>query len=168
MKTAFYALVLCTAALAAPRADAQFALLPYAGYNTENRTGGFLVGIGAEFAAPFSAGGLTLAIRPSAEYVLTDNETFDLLQINGEVVARFSGSPSLQPYAGAGLGVAVISRDDREDGDSTELGLNLIGGVAFPGALGFGAPFVQARYSMIDPVEAFSVLGGFIIPLGQR
>ena len=171
MKSTLLALTFCAAALLAPRAEAQFALLPYIGYNTEDPTGGFLVGIGAEFAAPFSAGSLALAIRPSAEYVFTDTEGIDFFQVNGDVIARFSGSPSLAPYAGAGLGVAIVSFDDDVDGgddSNTELGLNLLGGVEFPGTLGFGTPFVQLRYSIIDPYEAFSVLGGFSIPLGQR
>ena len=169
MKSTLLALTFCAAALVAPRAEAQFSLLPYIGYNTEDPTGGFLVGIGAEFAAPFSAGSLALAIRPSAEYVFTDAEGIDFFQINGDVIARFSGSPSFAPYAGAGLGVAVFSVDGAgDDGTETELGLNVLGGVEFPGTLGFGTPFVQLRYSIIDPYEAFSVLGGFSIPLGQR
>ena len=171
-KLALFALVL-TAALSAPRAEAQFSLIPYTGYNLEDGFG-LLVGIGTEFAAPFAAGNLDLAIRPSAEYHFVDADGFNYFQVNGDVLARFSGSPSVAPYAGAGLAIAFLSTDDVEifgqtiEGQSdTEIGLNIFGGAEFPGLLGFGTPFAQGRFTLVDPTDQISILAGVSIPLGQ-
>ena len=170
-KLALFAFVLA-AALSTPRAEAQFSLIPYLGYNTELE--GILVGIGTEFAAPFAAGNLDLAIRPSAEYHSVDAEGLSYFQINGDVLARFAGSEAFAPYAGAGLAVAIVSQDDIEiggftiEGDSnTEIGLNIFGGAEFPGLVDFGMPFAQIRYSIVDPTDQLSIFGGFKIVLGQ-
>lgn len=162
------ALALLTA-LALPlttnRAEAQFSFMPYLGYNTEDFFG-FLVGVGAEFDAPFALGNLALGIQPGVEYVFAEGDA-TVLQIDGNVVAKF-GAPgaSITPYAGAGLGIIFVSPDE---GDSnSELGLNLLGGAIFNGALAFGNPYIQARYSLIDPLEALSIMGGLRIPLGAN
>lgn len=170
MKRLFTLLILLALAVpfTAQRAEAQFSLIPYLGYNTEDGLGP-LIGIGAEFDAP-NLGGLTLSIQPGIEYVFTDGDGVDYLQLDGNVIARF-GAPgaSILPYAGAGLGVAFVSYDIGDDSETeTELGLNLLGGIIFPGAFGFGNPYLQARYSLIDPFEAFSIMGGIRIPLGAR
>ena len=170
-KLALFALVL-TAAFSAPRAEAQFSLMPYLGYNLDSEGG--LVGIGAEFAAPFSAGNLELAIRPSVEYVFVEDiELFGteinttLLQINADVVTRFSATPSFQPYAGAGLGILYASVESGGQSVSdTELGINVLGGLEFPGVLGFGDPFVQGRLTIADG-SAIAILAGLSIPLGN-
>ncbi len=168
----------------ANRAQAQgFSLIPYLGYNLDAEA--FLVGIGTEFEAPFSAGNLALAIRPSVEYLFTDevsdglgNDTsLNLLQVNGDVIARLNAT-SLNPYIGAGLALVLQSADFDCNGNQTcetfedavsgtDIGLNLVGGLEFPGALGFGDPFVQARLTLADGT-AISILGGFSIPLGAN
>ena len=171
-KLALFALVL-TAAFSAPRAEAQFSLIPYVGYNLELE--GLLVGIGSEFAAPFAAGNLDLAIRPSAEYHALDGDGISYFQVNGDILARFSGSESVAPYAGVGLALAIVSYDAvevsgipiRESSSDTEIGLNVFGGAEFPGLFDFGMPFAQARYSIVDPTDQLSVFGGVKINLGQ-
>lgn len=165
-KSLFLALLFAlTLPFTAQKAQAQFTLMPYVGYNTEDFFGA-LVGIGGEFDAPFALGNLALAIQPGVEYVFVEGDG-TVLQVDGNLVAKF-GAPgaSIVPYAGAGLGIVFVSP---EEGDSSsELGLNLLGGAIFRGALAFGDPYVQARYSLIDPVEALSIMGGLRIPLGQN
>ncbi len=168
----------------AQKAQAQgFSLIPYLGYNLDAEA--FLVGIGTELEAPFSAGNLALAIRPSVEYLFTDDINTGLgndvgqnvLQINGDVIARLSAS-GFEPYAGVGLAVVLVSTDFDCDGNSvcedfeddasgSDIGLNLVGGLEFPGAVGFGTPFAQARITLADGT-AISLLGGVSIPLGAN
>ena len=188
-KLALFALVFA-AAFAAPRAEAQFSLIPYVGYNTEagvdvsgtgigSTTGGFLVGFGGEFAAPFSAGNLALAIRPSIEFVFLPSEDIEgagefsqsHLQISGDVIAQFAPMSGFTPYAGAGLTYVTYSQDFPGAGafggfEYNDIGLNLLGGAEF-GDLGFGAPFAQARYTLAA-FDAFSIMGGVKINLGQK
>jgi len=168
----------------AQKAQAQFTLMPYLGYNLDAE--GFLVGIGGEFAAPFEISNLILSVRPSVEYTFTDSfggigidsddVSVTFIQINGDVIADFSTpGATIAPFAGAGLAIVSTSVDiDGIDCDdfgldcsSTDFGLNLLGGVTFPGALGFGDPFAQGRLTLADG-SAISILGGLRIPLGQN
>lgn len=87
------------------------------------------------------------------------------LQLSGDLIAEFrQAGSSLVPFAGAGLtyvrytaeGTERIafegdSEQNTEDVEGTALGLNLLGGVRFEDALGFGVPFVQLRVSIADP-----------------
>lgn len=154
----------------ADRAEAQgFGFVPYIGYNLDAEA--FLVGVGAEFGSVFALGDLAIGARPSIEYAFVDNVT--LLQINGDLIGRF-GAPgaSIIPYAGAGLAISLLSVDDCPDVpgldcSTSDIGLNALGGVEFPGALGFGNPFVQGRLTLADG-SAISILGGLIIPLGAN
>ena len=170
-KSLLLALLLAIALpLTANRAEAQgFGFIPYIGYNLDAEA--FLVGVGAEFGNVFDLGNLAIGARPTIEYAFVDNVT--LLQINGDLIARF-GAPgaSLVPYAGAGLAISMVSIDDCPDipgldCSNTDFGLNALGGVEFPGALGFGSPFAQARLTLADG-SAISLLGGLVIPLGQN
>jgi opacity protein-like surface antigen len=190
-KSLFTALLLALALpFMAPKAQAQFYLNPYLGYNIEDGFG-FLVGIGSEFEAPFEAGNLSLSIRPSVEYVFTDDppdtsvggatitSSTSYVQVNGDVIARLTAT-GLNPYVGAGLAVGIISASadcegsdvfcagvESADASDTEIGLNVLGGLEFPGALAFGTPFVQGRLTLIDGSQ-ISLLGGVSIPLGQE
>ncbi len=162
--------------MTANRAEAQFSLLPYIGYNIEDGFG-FLVGIGAEFVAPFDINNLDLSIAPSVEYVSTDdfngggatsNISTSYIQINGDVIAKFAPNGSIAPFAGAGLAYGIYSASsDGFDASSSDLGLNLLGGVSFPGALGFAEPYVNGRLTLING-SAISIIGGLRIPLGQN
>lgn len=186
-KSLFTALLLALALpFTANRAEAQFYLNPYAGYNLDAEA--FVVGIGSEFSAPFSAGQFELAIRPSIEYLFVGGDTFNnadvsttALQINGDLITRLNAQ-GFSPYVGAGLAIYSFSADfdcgnagtgqqfcqAAEDAASTtDIGLNILGGLEFPGALGFGTPFAQARLTLADG-SAISLLGGVAIPLGQE
>ena len=173
--------------MTANRAEAQFSLLPYIGYNLDAEA--FLVGIGAEFEAPFSAGSYALGFRPSVEYVFVDSppdqtvagttisSSITALQINGDLIARLNAS-GFNPFVGAGLAIAYASASvdcsgsfcddfDSASNSATDLGINVLGGLEFPGALGFGDPYVQGRITFADGT-AISILGGLSIPLGQN
>ena len=178
MKTLLSALLVGAAALVAPRATAQFSFVPYGGYNTEIE--GFMVGAGFEYALPIGES-LSLGVRPTAEFHAIDIDeplldNFDYYQINADLVGRFTGSEAVAPYVGLGLALGLVSyeigEDNRGDTDSsTEVGLNLLGGVEFPGVFRFGAPFAQARYTTVAPEAGdlvtyssqLSVFGGFRI-----
>lgn len=176
-KTLLLAL-LCAIALpmTANRVQAQFTLMPYLGYNIEDGFG-FLVGIGGEFVAPFEISNLDLSIAPSVEYVFT--EDFDgggfvadvstsYIQINGDVIAKFAPNGSIAPFAGAGLAYGIFSAESGGfDASSSDIGLNLLGGVSFPGAFGFAEPYVNGRLTLIDG-SAISIIGGLRIPLGAN
>lgn len=190
-KSLFIALLVAFALpFTAQKAQAQgFSFIPYAGYNFDAED--FLIGVGAEFDAPFSAGTFALGFRPSIEYVfagessestfsgVTVSSSVTFLQINGDLVTRLNAT-GFSPFVGAGLAIAYASFDiDCEgsdiacdaigdEGDSnTDIGLNVLGGLEFPGALAFGDPFVQARLTLADG-SAFSILGGLSIPLGAQ
>jgi hypothetical protein len=77
---------------------------------------------------------------------------------------------------GAGLAIVTTSVDFDDfdcddipgaDCSNTDIGLNILGGLEFPGALGFGDPFVQGRLTLADG-SAISILGGLSIPLGRN
>jgi opacity protein-like surface antigen len=182
-KSLFFALLFAfVLPFTAPKAQAQFFLSPYVGYNIDAEA--FLVGIGSEFAAPFSAGQFELAIRPSVEYLFVDDSGFgasdasiNFYQVNGDVITRLNAE-GFNPYVGAGLAIVITSADFDCEGNPTceqfedaasgsDIGLNVVGGLEFPGALAFGAPFVQGRLTLADG-SAISILGGIMIPLGTE
>ncbi|MEL6443384.1 MAG: outer membrane beta-barrel protein [Bacteroidota bacterium] len=171
-------LALCVS-FAAPQAAAQFSIIPYIGYNTEagfdedgDTTGGLLIGIGGEFKAPFELGNLDLSIRPSAEYVFlpdVGDVSQSAFQISGDVIASFVGSSSVVPYAGVGITYVTLNLDINGFGafaDIDDVGLNLLGGAKFVGALGFGDPFVQGRFTL-GGFDSLTISGGVAIPLGN-
>lgn len=162
--------------MTANRAEAQFTLIPYVGYNIEDGFG-FLVGIGSEFVAPFEMNNLDLSIAPSIEYVFTEDFSgggivsdisTSYIQINGDVIAKFAPNGSIAPFAGAGLAYGIYSAESNGfDASSSDIGVNLLGGVTFPGALAIGEPFVNGRLTLING-SAISVIGGLRIPLGAN
>ncbi|MEO1629907.1 MAG: hypothetical protein AAFU38_03955 [Bacteroidota bacterium] len=168
-------LALCVS-FAAPQAQAQFSLFPYIGYNIDAE--GFLIGIGGEFVAPFEISNLDLTIAPSVEYVFTEDfedpfgnadVSTSIIQINGDVIARFNPQGSFVPYAGAGLAIVIFSVEQDISGfdaSDTDIGINILGGAAFPGVLGFGDPFVQGRITLAGDT-AIALIGGVRIPLGN-
>ncbi len=189
-------LLLLLAALAlAPAAQSQIRFLPYVGYNLNagydfesffededaekfDTRGGFIVGVGAEFALTPGILPFAVKLRPSVETVIVPgyDETIresgvevtaevsqSLFQLSGDVIAELSPplSPVI-PFAGVGLTYVTYSEDESfradvlgevdEESNSTDgsaFGVNLLGGIRFGG--GFVAPFVQARYSLADP-----------------
>jgi opacity protein-like surface antigen len=158
--------------LAAP-VRAQSGFMPYLGYNIEDED--FLIGVGGRFGVPLQAP-VALIAQPSIEYQFAGgggnfggvNVDVTLLQIDANVIASFTGSPSIAPYAGAGLGITYIDVSASSGGQSasssnTELGLNLLGGVVL-NPVGFGQPFAQLRYATRgDAPNALSVQAGVIL-----
>ena len=77
---------------------------------------------------------------------------------------------SLTPYVGAGLNIGRLTGSVDITGvggtseSSTELGLNLLGGVEF--GRGPSRPFVEGRFE-VGGGEQFVVSGGITIPLGN-
>ena len=192
MRKAFTLALLLAIALpfTAQRAQAQFSLIPQIGYNLDAEA--LLVGIGTEFVAPFEISNFDLAIRPAIEYIFVDSgdditqggvtfsSSVTSLQINGDLIARLNAT-NLNPFVGAGLAVYYTSVDndcdgsdlicgslgDSDGGSNTDIGLNLLGGLEFPGVVAFGDPYVQARITFADGT-AISLLGGIIINLGAN
>lgn len=154
-------------ALVAPRAEAQFSFMPYAGYDIERSEP--LVGVGVEFGVLQGALPVGLVLRPSADYFFTTefeeggarfNE--DLFVLNADLIARLSPPGGFGVYAGAGLGAAFSSIRNvitEVEDNSTELGLNLIGGVEF-GGRGFITPFVQGRFTTLGDADRLALTGG--------
>lgn len=81
-------------------------------------------------------------------------------ELNGNMAYNFTprGS-SVRPYAGGGLHLARIDRGSYSGSSDTELGLNILGGLAFPGA-GRTLPFVELKLG-IGGGEQFILAGGF-------
>jgi opacity protein-like surface antigen len=135
-----------------------------------------LVGLGAEVALPFSDS-FDLKFRPSAEvafpsgneYSEDDDRTVTTshrhLKVSGDVIAEFgSAGSTITPYAGAGLTYALyayqIGTEETFDGETnlgyasivgSAVGLNVLGGVRFPGVVDFGEPFAQLRATAGPP-----------------
>ncbi len=155
-----------------------FVIIPYVGYNLEDVVGGFLVGFGAEFVAPFAISNLDLSIMPSVEYVFSEDfgagfggtVSTSVFQINGDIIAKFAPSGSIAPFAGAGIAYVIFNVDTDTafggfDASSSDIGLNLLGGVSFPGAFGNFEPYVMGRITLAGGT-AITIIGGLRIPLG--
>lgn len=81
----------------------------------------------------------------------------DWLDINANIFYHFhlADSPSVVPYAGGGLNLARLSNG----GSNTEAGLNLGGGLRFPGAS--VTPFVELR-AVVSDADQLVITGGFL------
>ncbi|HET7276313.1 MAG TPA: hypothetical protein VFI91_14180 [Longimicrobiaceae bacterium] len=77
------------------------------------------------------------------------------LNANGAISLPEVGLPI---YAGGGLNVAHASFGDFSN---TEVGLNILGGVQFPDALGALTPFAEARFELSGG-EQFLITGGIL------
>ena len=142
-------------ALAAPALAQSGGFMPYLGYNLESEN--VVLGVGYRFGVELPVP-ITLTAQPAVEYQFTDGDGVTVLQGDLNVIAEFSGSAALAPYAGAGLGLLYV---DTDAGSDTELGLNALGGVVF-NPTGFGRPFAQARYSFAG-FDALTLQGGVIL-----
>ena len=78
------------------------------------------------------------------------------LSPNLDLYYHFNPEGRVTPYLGGGLGLNFY-RNDRLDRDNTELGLNLVGGVRFPGTATHY--FLEGRYTASDIPQA-AVLAG--------
>jgi len=84
-------------------------------------------------------------------------------EINGNLAYNFVVENSeLNPYAGAGLSIFHISVESDGPGpdfDDTDLGLNLFGGLKFPGES--ITPFVEVR-AVLEAADQVVVTGGIL------
>lgn len=92
----------------------------------------------------------------SAEVFFPDGDV-DWFDFNANVFYHFHlpDAPSLMPYLGGGLNVARISNA----ASTTEAGLNLGGGIRFPGAT--VTPFIEGR-GVISDLDQFVVTVGLL------
>lgn len=93
-----------------------------------------------------------------------DAEGLDYWELNGNVVYRFElpETDAVVPYGGAGVNIARFDFDGGPgDNDSTELGLNVLGGVEFP--LVSLTPFVEVR-ATAEGSEQLYLTGGVMVP----
>lgn len=127
---------LAAVALAAP-ASAQISFAPMIGYDIDYEAA--MIGLGFEFALPQNAVPLTVAVRPSVEYLfLGDGSDLggidqSVFRVNGDLIGRFGQpGPALSPFVKAGLGLEVASFDTGTVSDTnTEVGLNLGAGAEY-------------------------------------
>ena len=154
MRTSLLLALLTLVSLSAP-ASAQPGFMPFVGYNLEDED--FFVGVGARFGLPLDAPA-AIALQPSVEYEFA-GEDLDVFQIDANAIIEFTGSPSIAPYAGLGLGftVAKVEGADSEN----ELGLNAVGGIVLNQS-GFGQPFLPG------PLRHARGLRRRLLPAGRR
>ena len=144
--------ILATAALSTP--VHAFGLTGFGGKlgytSPENLDGTAMVGVHAEFEQPDSR----LHLLPSIMY-WNSNDVRDL-SANFDAYYHFSSEGLVTPYVGAGLGMNFFN-NERIDRGNTELGLNLMGGLRFPGPSSHY--FLEGRYTASD-IDQFALLGG--------
>lgn len=125
------------------------------GFSTpEDFDGTAEVGVHAEFEHP----GTAFHLQPNLMYWSVDHVRD--LSPNFDVLYHFNRETRVTPYVGAGLGFHFVN-DSRADRGSTDLGMNLIGGLRFPNTS--NRYFVEGRYTASD-ISQFAVLGGITFP----
>jgi hypothetical protein len=112
--------------------------------------------IGGQLNFPIEPHGL--AISPNIELGVGDNQT--TIQFNGDMVYHFStAGPNWNPYAGAGLAVAIFDYDSNIGGGSnSEVGINFIGGLRFRQKNGSHL-FTELRIGIADIPDAKIMVG---------
>jgi len=105
-----------------------------------------VIGGEARFSVIMIAPTVRLDIRPELNFYIFDGgSAFD---ISGDALFAFGvRSDTVEPYAGAGLGIFHVSADG--GGSATRLGLNLLGGAKFL-PLQTIQPFVEMRFTVGD------------------
>ncbi|MDH3208243.1 MAG: hypothetical protein OEO79_16705 [Gemmatimonadota bacterium] len=117
------------------------------------------LGIGAYAAFALPQLHENISINPSFMYYFPDG--FDAWEVNGDLVYAFpvSADSPITPFALAGINIMRVSFDAGVFGSasSTDVGLNLGGGVTFP-MEGF-TPFAGAKFEIQDGT-GFLIFGG--------
>lgn len=156
--------LLCAVALvgmlAAPRVvQGQMEAGPILAYHTDAEA----IGVGAFLSIPVPQLAPGFAIVPDFTWFFPDG--FDYFEINGDLMYSFpvaADSPVL-PFAFGGLNIARTSVDFGGGSVSnTDVGLNLGGGVQFPGQL---SPFAGAKFEIQD-ATGFVIFGGIGFAVG--
>jgi hypothetical protein len=115
--------------------------------------------------ADFGVGGRALVNVPgwnlegvgSVDFFFPDGDV-DWIDINANLFYHFHlpDSPSVIPYVGGGLNLARLSVGDAS---TTEAGLNLGGGIRFPGPT--VTPFLELR-GVVSDADQFVITGGIL------
>jgi hypothetical protein len=123
------------------------------------------IGIGGYASIPMPQIHENIAINPSLIYYFPD-DPFKAFEINGDVVYRFpvSADSPVIPFAMAGLNIWRTSVDGIDNSGSTDVGINLGGGIVFP--LESVRPAVGAKFEIQD-VTSFVIFGGIGFPVGN-
>lgn len=118
--------------------------------NPEHLDGTASVSVHAEFEQPESR----LHLLPNLGYWNVDRVSD--VNPNMDVYYHFVREGKVTPYVGGGVGLNIVHRD-RVDDTSTDLGMNLMGGLRFPGRTNH--VFVEGRYTASD-ISQVSLLTG--------
>lgn len=126
------------------------------GYASPERFDGTTeVGVHAELAER----GSPVSVLPNFRYWSVNS--YRNANPNLDVCYRFTPAGRMTPYVGSGVGLNFL--DGERFGDSeTRVGMNLIGGVRFPGAASY---FLEARHTLSD-LNQTSLLAG--VTFGAR
>ena len=122
------------------------------GYTSPDQLNGTTeLGVHAELAER----GTRVSLLPSILYWKSD----ELRDVNPnlDLCYQFQPASRMHPYLGGGVGFNFLDDESRFGGSSTDAGMNLLGGVRFPGE-GHNV-FVEARHTMSD-VSRTAVMAG--------
>lgn len=161
-KLASFSLLLACLALATgpqdAKAQANFQLGPRGGIGVGDVSDLF---IGAD--ARFGVGALPVRLNPTFDYYFFGGDTDDLFAVTINGLYDFSFNNQLfTPYTGAGLSIARMTHE--VGNDETELGLNLLFGVAFETSPNW-QPFAQAQFTVGSEPDLFGIAGGVLFSL---
>ncbi len=121
------------------------------GYSSpENLDGTAAMGVHADLAER----GTHLHLQPNMMFWSVDG-TSDVSP-NMDAYYHFRGDRRVSPYVGGGVGLNFI-HNDSIDRSNTDVGMNLVGGLRFPG--GGNRYFVEGRYTASD-VPQVSLMTG--------
>lgn len=158
--------LLCTVALvgmlAAPGVvQAQMTAGPLLAYHTDAEA----IGVGAYLGIPLPQLTEGMSIAPSFVWYFPDN--YDYFEVNGDLVYFFpvSTDSPVSPFALGGINISRTSVDlggTFGSASSTDVGLNLGGGVQFPGSL---SPFAGGKFTIQDGT-GFVLFGGISFAVG--
>jgi opacity protein-like surface antigen len=122
------------------------------------------VGVGAYFSLPLTSIHPNLSLKPDFTFYFPDGG--DYWELNGDAVWRFdlANNSQIIPFALGGISIAHASASAGGFSvSSTDVGLNLGGGVIFP--LESIRPAVGAKFEIQDNT-GFVIFGGVGFPLG--
>jgi hypothetical protein len=111
-------------------------------------------GVGARLLV--NLGGSNFEVAATADRFFPDNDV-EWWDFNGNLFYHFHlpDTPAVLPYLGGGLNVARFTIDDQS---SSEAGVNLGGGIRFPGNV---TPFLEVR-AVISDADQIVVTGGLL------
>ncbi|NNF08631.1 MAG: outer membrane beta-barrel protein [Candidatus Eisenbacteria bacterium] len=99
--------------------------------------------------------------QPNAEFGIGDDAS--TFAINGEATYRFVQRwDAWSPYAGAGVGLNIVSLDEENGGDtSSDLGVNAIVGLE-RGLSNGSRLFLEGKFGLVDSPDFKFTVGGMI------